>query len=117
MHAGTRLSYAHFILSAHERESVSAVILARTPIMSRNRPAQRASAAECATEREAEAGKAQIGVAAGSCSVRILFLIRELISSPFHLHFTRADSGVVCYRILRETMRAFPCRTTRRSLR
>jgi hypothetical protein len=30
--AGTRLSCAHFILSAHERESVSAVILARTPI-------------------------------------------------------------------------------------
>jgi hypothetical protein len=60
--AGTRLSCAHFILSAHENEAVSAVILARTPIMSHSRPALQASAAECATEREAEAGEAQIGV-------------------------------------------------------
>jgi hypothetical protein len=62
LHAGTRLSCAHFLLSAHEKQSVSAVILARTPIMSHSRPALQASAAECATEREAEAGETQIGV-------------------------------------------------------
>lgn len=44
VYAGTRLAPI-LILSAHEKVSVSAVILARTPIRSRSRPAQQASAA------------------------------------------------------------------------
>ena len=76
--AGTRLSCAHFILSAHERESVSAVILARTPIMSHSRPASAASVLRSGRPRLERRRSAW----AGSCSVLFLALIRELISSP-----------------------------------
>jgi len=57
----------------------------------------------------------QIGVAAGSCSVRILFLIRELISSPFYLHFTRADMSRVVRFVTESCMRPWKlaCRATR----
>ena len=79
--AGTRLSCAHFILSAHERESVSAVILARTPIMSHSRPALQASAASVPRSGRPRLERRR-SAWAGSCSVQILLLIRELISSP-----------------------------------
>lgn len=79
--AGTRLSCAHFILSAHERESVSAVILARTPIMSHSRPALQASAASVPRSGRPRLERRR-SAWAGSCSVQTLNLIRELISSP-----------------------------------
>lgn len=62
-------------LSAHERESVSAVILSAHQSC---RIAAQLSSFSCrrATERETEAGKAEI------CRPIFLFLIRELISSP-----------------------------------
>jgi hypothetical protein len=78
-HAGTRLSLRPFPSfcgrSAHERESVSAVILSAH--QSSRIAAQLSSfSCRCATERETEAGKAEI------CRPIFLFLIRELISSP-----------------------------------
>jgi hypothetical protein len=78
-HAGTRLSLRPFPsfcgLSAHERESVSAVILSAH--QSSRIAAQLSSfSCRCATERETETGKAEI------CRPIFLFLIRELISSP-----------------------------------
>ena len=97
-HAGTCLSLRPFPSFcgrlAHERESVSAVILSAH--QSGRIAAQLSSfSCRCATERETEAGKAEI------CRPIFLFLIRELISSPSIfpclVRFRRADmSWVVC---------------------
>jgi hypothetical protein len=117
-HAGTRLSLRPFPSfcgrSAHERESVSAVILSAH--QSSRIAAQLSSfSCRCATERETEAGKAEI------CSPIFLFLIRELNSSPSIfpclVRFRRADmSWMVCLvgdGLSRATVRTLPCRETR----